>query len=427
MGIAATPRSKADEAIRLLNQYTTPFYGFKGNAGPRPIKVQQVWERFLKNDWSLRIPNYKLDQHFNNQATFYFVGASAVLGGGDYTLFMVDIDVLKSKGLGTPEGALAFAQHLKATLLPGMFFEVSTNGKGIQGFCLFYRRGLTDEQVNEYLKHIEQRLRQEQAKVNADIELVEIKGSIPIIDGAEYKVIKSGSLAKFPRTIRDRLDEFKNTTVVSPDTLQAPAWNLDKNVKQVVVGGSTFVLPEDYEQKLACYERLALAHGLDGLSTKTRAKVTARDFAIFFLLGSIMKYDPQKGMPTRRWECLWTGLHKDGVLDRGFDCHRFKIMRDTMSERGLIQWFDEHYRPPVGQKGQCCRWRFSDDFLDALDAAVQAQGEHTHNIVGTDPYAEIELAGPHATRYPTMIFQQRPELPFDYEERLEWVFAAQAA
>lgn len=445
MGIAV----RADEAISLLHQYTSPFYGHKGNDGVKPVKVQPVWERWLNNNWTLRITNYKLDQHFKAIATYYFMGASAVLGCGDYTLFMVDIDVMKSKGLGTPEGALAFARHLRQTLLPGMFFEVSTGGKGIQGFCLLHRRGLSDEEVNDCLRHIQHRLRQEQTKVNADIELVEIKGSVPIIEKVtrlrpirtyhaygnvttwdrqvdDYKVVKSGSFAKFPRTVRDRLEDFKGTTIVSAETLKLPAWQLNKALRTVAVGGSTFVLPHDYEEKLACYERLVQAQGLANLPTKSRAKVTARDFAIFLLLGSVMKYDPKKGMPVKRWERLWTTLHQEGVLDRGFDCHRLKVMRDTISERGLIEWFDERYTPPVGQKGQCCRWQFSEELLDVLDASEATAG-HTHNIVGTLTLGEIRFAGPHPVRYPRAIFQYRSELLPDYEQRLELCFAAQAA
>jgi hypothetical protein len=58
-----------------------------------------------------KVPNYKYRDHFDKKITYYFFAHPTA----QVILVMIDIDVQKSKGLGTPEGADAFAKHLSST------------------------------------------------------------------------------------------------------------------------------------------------------------------------------------------------------------------------------------------------------------------------------------------------------------------------
>jgi len=51
----------------------------------------------------------------------------------------IDIDCHKT---GTLEGAIAFANHLKDTLFPNLYFEVSTNGNGVHGYIIIEKADL---------------------------------------------------------------------------------------------------------------------------------------------------------------------------------------------------------------------------------------------------------------------------------------------
>ena len=58
-------------------------------------------------------------------------------------------------------------------------------------------------------------------------------------------------------------------------------------------------------------------------------------------------------LPVRRFEGLWTGLYEAGDVGRAFDCHRFKAIRDYLSDLGLIDWEDHTFVVPrIDDTGQ---------------------------------------------------------------------------
>ena len=169
-------RAKVTPEMKWLKELICPFvYGEKTPVGVRPSITK---EAFIGR-WNMRIhlpslPNYKLLDHFQGKETLYFMahGWSKI----KRILVMIDIDVMKFKGLGTPEGARRFAAHLNS-IWPDMYFEVSTNGKGIHGYLILWKRGSDANETNAALKRLEAWLRAEARKTNADIEQVEIKGT----------------------------------------------------------------------------------------------------------------------------------------------------------------------------------------------------------------------------------------------------------
>ena len=83
----------------------------KPTCNSRTFTTKELLQAKL-NDRHERLPrmaNYHLDDHFRNETTLYFGGHHAI----DHDIIsMIDIDVEKSKGLGTPEGAKRFAEYL---------------------------------------------------------------------------------------------------------------------------------------------------------------------------------------------------------------------------------------------------------------------------------------------------------------------------
>jgi hypothetical protein len=57
---------------------------------------------------------------------------------------MIDIDVLKRRMLGSPEGARTFAAFLR-TRLPNLYVEPSTGGKGQHAYLLVRKLGYSAE------------------------------------------------------------------------------------------------------------------------------------------------------------------------------------------------------------------------------------------------------------------------------------------
>ncbi len=84
-------------------------------------------------------------------------------------------------------------------------------------------------------------------------------------------------------------------------------------------------------------------------------------------------------LPVARFQGLWTSLLECGDLDRGFDCHRFKVIRDFFSELGLIDWQDESFVVGrMGIKGRAAKWKASQELLEIL--CLEEEREKKNNL-----------------------------------------------
>jgi hypothetical protein len=93
--------------------------------------------------------------------------------------------------------------------------KASTGGKGQHAYLLVRKLGHSAEEVKVALKHLEKWLRQ-QAR-GFDIEIVEVKGTPPVVkyrDGGFIESITYGSFAKLPREA-SRFSEWTGTTTVT--------------------------------------------------------------------------------------------------------------------------------------------------------------------------------------------------------------------
>mgnify|MGYP005850395331 CR=1 FL=1 len=406
-------RAKATHEMKWLKELICPFvYGEKTPVGVRPSITK---EAFIGR-WNMglglpSLPNYKLLDHFQGKETLYFMahGWEKI----KRILVMIDIDVLKSKGLGTPDGARKFAEHLK-TIWPDLYFEVSTNGKGIHGYFILWKRGSDAKRTNAALKRLETWLRAEARKINADIEQVEIKGTCldMTFDGRLLQSVKYGVLAKLPRDIA-RFSEWQETTVLRVQDLERSQFDVNedevvlaapvpmmnrvsdeseitrfptpkaevstKKVNKAIVAGSVSnkFINEDELAAIPAFERLYREWvGPNDLMAR-KFRVTAHDFAVMMVLLRHFKAQPNcdKTLPCRRAEELWTGLYHAGDVDRGFCHHRWRKLRDFLSARGHIDWTDHRYEPPCmakdenGKKDQkkssrgiACKWAITDQY-----------------------------------------------------------------
>ena len=127
---------------------------------------------------------------------------------------LVNIDI-DCHGFGSLAGAIAFAEHLKATRFPNLYYEVSTNGNGVHGYIVVDKGDLGDEGLNGALSS----WTMAQGRVvpgHWDVENVEVKGQAPEFTWGQAKcelqTYKSGQLAKLPREALARADELRGTT-----------------------------------------------------------------------------------------------------------------------------------------------------------------------------------------------------------------------
>ena len=106
------------------------------------------------------------------------------LPGTDEVLINIDIDCHKS---GSLAGAIAFAEHLRATRFPGLYFEASTNGNGVHGYIVVVKGDLGDQGLNATLGQLDRWLKAELARGDWDVEAVEVKGQAPVFSWGREK------------------------------------------------------------------------------------------------------------------------------------------------------------------------------------------------------------------------------------------------
>ena len=414
-------RAKKTQEIAWLKELICPFvYGDKTPDGVRPSVTKQTFVGRWNMGMGLpSLPNYKLLDHFQGKETLYFVA-----NGWDQcnrTLGNIDIDVLKSKGLGSPEGAKRFAEHLKQ-IWPDLYFEVSTNGKGLHGYFILWKSQIGAERTNAALKRFEKWLRAEAKRTNADIEQVEIKGTCLDItlEGRLVQSVHYGSFAKLPRDV-SRFDEWQHTTVLRVQDLETSLFDEDvvpevypdvkASVPVVKLPVTVVALPlpklvvsakinaagsvsgsvsGSVTNKVINEEELAGIPVFESLYREWvgpndlmagKFRVTAHDFAVAMVILRHFKSDPNNdgSLPTRRVGEMWTGLFNAGDVTRGWNHHRWKVIRDFLSARGHIDWKEHRYEYGTvvldengvkdvkqSQRGIACKWAIAEEFNDHL-------------------------------------------------------------
>jgi hypothetical protein len=354
--------------------------------------------------------------------------------------------VLKSLGLGTPQGALAFAEHLKRVRFPGLYFEPSAGVKGIHGYIIVRKLGRSAKEVNAALHRLQDWLVAEAKRVNADIELVEVKGTCLDVtfNYGMMETVKYGSFAKMPREAH-RFQEWQNTTVLSlaelegsqfevntqPEIFAIPTSTVKKPKKKILAGSVTGSFITDEE--LACIPRYEALYNqmTSGKNLKARNfSVTAHDFAIALLLLQFFKKNPNPddSLPTKRVAKLWTALYRaESEVQRPWNHHRWKAIRDFLSMRGHINWTDNRYQ--YGEKvegdfvpGIACKFTITDEFAESLDmiVAVKATSTGGASFVDTAFTAFVPSKGIGRPLFPEP-FPIRAEM-----ERLFWKTAYEA-
>lgn len=414
----ARRKAKSTPPMLWLKNLTCPLvFGESTPVGVRPSLEKKAlvgcWNQNLHRP---KLANYQLDDHFNYLKTYYFFGNGNP--NDDLTLVMIDIDVLKSKGLGTPQGALDFADHLRRVRFPGLYFERSTGGSGIHAYLLVRKLGRTATDVNAALRRLQAWLVAESERVKADIEFVEVKGTCLDVtfNFGLMASVKYGEFAKLPREAH-RFNEWQATTVLTLAELEGsqfdvkgeavivaaadgptPSPTVKKPKKKIVAGSVTGKFISDDE--LACIPKYEALYNqmTGGKNLKARKfAVTAHDFAIALVLLRFFKDNGNldDSLPTRRVGKLWTALYRaEDAVVRPWNHHRWKAIRDFLSKQGHIDWTDNRYS--YGEivdgeyvRGIACKFSITDDFADTLDLVAAA----TTSSTGGASFVDTSVAG----------------------------------
>lgn len=427
-------KSRIDPRAAYLLPYLSPItYGTKTENGPRPRLTKHRANEYLAKGWSGKISARKLVEHFNCKSTHYYWADLKA----ESILIMGDVDCHDK---GTAEGAIAFCKYLAETILPRLYFEPSTNGNGahfyidIQNIGLKLTRGDISRLANRLAKKFNE------LSKGFDVQMVEIKGHPPEVKQRQFQrvehgyqvvpaeVLTYGQFAKLPRLSSfDNFDQFKNRPVLTPEEIESERFDGEiaadvEDCSDVRASeGSCMWVTQDDQRMLDNLTAWCKSQELHNLKTSGRHIVEARDFAVAMLvvkkLSDILKNDDP--MRTMRLWGVWNSIYSAGVVDRAFDPKRWKVIRNTLSERGLLDWHDSSYVVPMEGEGRAMNWRLGQELLDVMSEMAHCKDLEEATLLGTQ---EV-LIGRGEVCYPRIQYWEVISMPLNWQKRLdEFVF-----
>jgi len=368
-------RQRTSPQITFLRGTTSDLY-YGIDKKPVISKLKLI-SRYNRCGGRSTLTNYQYQDHFDGNATYYFVGNGRI--SAPETLAKIDIDVQKRLKLGSTQGAIEFAEHLRKRW-PDLIYEPSTNGLGLACYAIIGKFNVGAEAVNGSLKHLEQWLKAEAH--GFDIEDVEVKGHCPEITYTKHGDIldiKYGQLAKLPRQ-----DVSGTTRLKWDDIRRLPI----KKIKLAKQSGGSCVFWDDEEAKgipeaiESVRTRSYYCYAMRTECGKRGVKVTWQDFAIgFVVLSKARRHrDAEDRLPTKFIELLWQELFNRGVISRAFDRSRFKVIRDTLADCNFTDWTDDSYWFCVNAEGNKVKdgkpmqWCLKEEYT----VDYQTPNTHTH-------------------------------------------------
>ena len=374
------------------------------------LDTKKLINHYNRLRYGASLTNKQFQAHFDNLDTFYFWADHRC--GVPVILAMIDIDV--HDGVGTRAGAWAFAS-LVQQLFPGIYLESSTGGNGVHGYLAVKKKDVTAKSVKWALNNLQAYLRELHEHVGADISCVEIKGHPPLVkydSSGNIISITFGQFAKVPRGagVVDTCEvNYKDLAFLDPADIPtrfkaqaSPCTVKTPPVRQSKTYNGSFdprLIRQNVLDQLPELERYAarLIYQWTGETSfkADRWMVTPRDMAQYFVLMASIKENFDFSLPVRRLEELWNKAVDADDFTRPWNYHRFKAIRDMLSEHGHVEWINHMYfnYPPQEKKrdGVACKWRLSEQLRSQIqdiinggatpvDTVVLPDGKHDHHV-----------------------------------------------
>ena len=331
------PKSVRNPVCSRLRRLISPYdYGLKYKDRVIHARSNAAVLRDLNTrGWVPRLTKAEMERHFAGAGTVYFTADGRIRTSE--VLLMIDIDCHR---FGSYRAAVAFTKYLRHTFFPGLYFERSTNGKGVHAYLFLDTQGFGDARTHSLFGMLDRALKGIHAEWQAKnpervVEIVEVKGHPPRLDwGRNSKVLEytSGQLAKLPREVNRRWDEFQRSTKIDDRRVndlfrlwrlqevaekkgQSEVGNQAKNSRSGSITGH--VVCHEALDRFDAYNKLARRLLPEPLCTSGRALATSEDLTILLLIleACTLRMNVDGSMPTARIAKNWTVLYESGEVE----------------------------------------------------------------------------------------------------------------
>ena len=184
-------------------------------------------------------------------------------------------------------------------------------------------------------------------------------------DGRRVTNVKCGTLAKCPRTAKDRKDEFLATTMVDPTTFIMPqplvTVQVLKHTKPQLAGSCSGKNIQDWKRLLPLAKQM-----LGGSKGKLvgDVRVMPEDLAVLLAITHFctLNMNADGSLPTNRIKGFWDVMYEAGETERAFIPRRYKAARDFLDAAGAINWKSNAYTVRMA-----CKWQLTEDMVGVIE------------------------------------------------------------
>jgi hypothetical protein len=419
------------------------------------IDTETFLMKYRRQRHGAALNNSLYAKHFKGDETYFFWADHRTTT--ERILFMLDIDVREDQG--TTDGAWRFAELIRSEMLPGLFLEPSTGGKGVHGYVVMKKKDISATRVKTSLNNLQAYVRELAKHVGADIACVEIKGHPPVVkydDHGNITEITFGQFAKYPRgadVMKTCVVDYKDLAFLDPadiPTRFAQYQDVDdarcaRNISTAGIPAADFgpvvaapsprtygsfdprLIRQTFLDQLPDLERYAarlICQWTGNTNFQAdRWTVTARDLAEYFVLMIVMKENYNETLPVDRIRGLWQTAFRAGDFARSFNSCRFAAMRNMLSQHGHIDWIDHRYQNVKDNKGTACKWRLSLILQSTLESFIEGEATslHTGNTLPDGPHDF------HKPEWFNFIAEREKRWWDRAESRLDEIFGAKTA
>lgn len=383
----------------LLRKLLSPFWG--ESVGGKKCLWTESKESHLayhkrKGYWK-HTKRAKLLSHFGGTATVFGMNWTDdtspetvfVLNGSRFLLFiaMIDIDCHVN---GSRQGAEAARNAIDAHV-PGVWWEPSTSGVGLHGYC-----GVLLPQNDAIpvatFDNLETAVRKIVKHAGADVTGVEVKGRPATVKYERHgystweMTLRGGDHFKLPRQIVHRFGEFLDMHIFCPQEVRSvlQAVSTHTTISSPApeaphyrdgAGSTDLLTPELVARAMDRLPRVReYVESLKLTAQRVRNRVIDDEVYAGVLLCRLVTPTKKDGsMSVRRIGLVWDALYEEGLIAKRFNPSAFAVARNTLTDANCIDWLEVEYWFPHnygGQaiKGRACRWRINLEVEDTLNS-----------------------------------------------------------